>query len=67
MDYLAYVTAVAAFGGLVLGVLNTWKAHIEDKVKLRVTASLAKTDEEADLRACHRHEPEQFSCRSSFY
>ena len=48
MDYLAVVTAVAAFGGLVLGVLNTWKVHIEDKVKLKVMASLAKTDEGTD-------------------
>ena len=48
MDYLAYITAVAAFGGLVLGVFNTWKAHVEDKVKLRITACLRKRDDGVD-------------------
>ena len=49
LDYLAYITAVAAFGGLVLGVFNTWKGLIEEKVKLKVTASLAQRDDAVDF------------------
>lgn len=48
MDYLGYVTAAAAFGGLALGVFNTWKSLIEEKVKLRITATLGKRVDEID-------------------
>lgn len=46
--YLGYVTAAAAFGGLVLGVFNAWRAFIEDRVKIRVTVSPAKRDDGVD-------------------
>ena len=49
MDYLSYVTAAAAFGGLVLGVFNTWRNLIEDRVKLRITALLDNREDDVDL------------------
>ena len=49
MADFAYITAAAAFGGLVLGVFNTWKGLINDKVKLRVTASLGKREDDVDF------------------
>ena len=49
MDYLGYITAAAAFGGLVLGVLNWWRDRIDDRVKLRITASLGKREDGVDL------------------
>ena len=49
MGYLSYITAVAAFGGLVLGVFNTWRNLIEDRVKLRITALLGKREDDVDL------------------
>ncbi len=49
MDYLSYTTAVAAFGGLVLGVFNAWRSLIEDKVKLRITALLDKREDGVDF------------------
>ena len=33
MNHLAILTAVAAFGGLLLGLFNTWRGLIEDRVK----------------------------------
>ena len=49
MDYLSYVTAAAAFGGLVLGLFNTWRNLIDDRVKLRITALLDKREDGVDL------------------
>lgn len=49
MDYLSYLTAAAAFGGLVLGVFNTWRNLIEDRVKLRITALLDNREDDVDL------------------
>ena len=42
-------TAAAAFGGLVLGVFNTWRNLIEDRVKLRITALLDKREDDVDF------------------
>lgn len=44
MPILDYVTAVAAFGGLLLGLWATWRTSLDDRVKLRVTARLKKVD-----------------------
>lgn len=44
MPVLDYVTAVAAFGGLLLGLWAAWRTLLDDRVRLRVTASLKKVD-----------------------
>ena len=44
MPILDYVTAVAAFGGLLLGLGAAWQTFLDDRVKLRVTARLKKID-----------------------
>ncbi len=51
MDYLSNITAAAAFGGLLLGVFNTWRNLIEDRVKLRITARLDQREDGVDLVA----------------
>ena len=44
MSVLDYVTAVAAFGGLLLGFWAAWRTFLDDRVRLRVTACLKKFD-----------------------
>ena len=44
MPILDYVTAVAAFGGLLLGLWAAWRTFLDDRVKLRVTTRLKKVD-----------------------
>ena len=44
MPILDQVTAVAAFGGLLLGLLAAWRTFLDDRVRLRVTAHLKKVD-----------------------
>ena len=44
MPVLDYVTAVAAFGGLLLGLWAAWRTFLDDRVKLRVTARFTKVD-----------------------
>ncbi|MCY3703985.1 MAG: hypothetical protein OXH08_00545 [Gammaproteobacteria bacterium] len=44
MPILDQITAVAAFGGLLLGLLAAWRAFLDDRVRLRVTARLKKVD-----------------------
>lgn len=44
MPVLDYVTAVAAFGGLLLGLWAAWRTLLDDRVRLRVTAYLKKVD-----------------------
>lgn len=41
---LDYFTAVAAFGGLLLGLWAAWRTFLDDRVKLRVTACLKRFD-----------------------
>ena len=44
MPVLDYVTAVAAFGGLLLGLWAAWRTFLDDRAKLRVTAYLKHVD-----------------------
>ena len=44
MSVLDYVTAVAAFGGLLLGFWAAWRTLLDDRARLRVTACLKKFD-----------------------
>ncbi|MYK69032.1 MAG: hypothetical protein F4020_05645 [Gammaproteobacteria bacterium] len=44
MPILVYVTAVAAFGGLLLGLWAAWRTFLDDRVKLRVTTRVKKVD-----------------------
>jgi hypothetical protein len=44
LPVLDYVTAVAAFGDLLLGLWAAWRTFLDDRVKLRVTACLKKVD-----------------------
>ena len=37
-----YITAVAAFGGLLLGLWAAWRTCLDDRIKLRVTARLKR-------------------------
>ena len=42
MPTLDYITAVAAFGGLLLGLWAAWRTFLDDRIKLRVTARLKR-------------------------
>lgn len=44
LTVLDHVTAVAAFGGLLLGLWAAWRTFLDDRVKLRVTARFTKVD-----------------------
>ena len=39
------LTLLAALGGLALGVLNTWRNFLDDRVKLRFSARLDRMDD----------------------
>ena len=44
MPILDYLTAAAAFGGLLLASWAAWRTFLDDRVRLRVTARLKKVD-----------------------